>query len=440
LPFGNEAQDRNEVTYAQAFEAILSHAPVTTSPLRTQCVPRRVCHINAGLTAGGAERQLLNTVAALSISGQCERVFVYAEYLGRKDGLGFFEAALKGHDVTLVRGQVIRCPEEILSLLPVEVVETLVSLGTAFCNEVLALVQTLREIRPEVIHAWQDGTGIRSAMAGLLVGTPKIIISGRNVAPPNFDYLTRYMYPGYRALVQSPQVTLVNNSDAGAHDYSRWLGIKPESITVIRNGVDFASFARATRQEINQYRASLGIPTNAELVGSIFRFSSEKRPFLWVDTAKQILERRSTVYFLILGDGPLREETLSYARACRISHRLICPGVSHDVSLAISSMQCFLIASEFEGTPNAVLEAQYLGCPVVSTDAGGTREAIVDGVTGCIAPAPEASTLAALVESFLSNTDARRKVQTEGPLFVKDRYGIDRMTRETLSLYGFKKS
>ena len=125
------------------------------------------------------------------------------------------------------------------------------------------------------------------------------------------------------------------------------------------------------------------------------------------------------------------------ARSLGIADRLFMPGTEKNPTLPLSVMDVFLLTSKFEGTPNVVLEAQWLGVPVVATDAGGTRDAIDVGRSGWIAEKRNPDGLAERVLFVLANTDWCAQVRHAGPEFVASRFGLDRMIRETLDIYGY---
>ena len=112
------------------------------------------------------------------------------------------------------------------------------------------------------------------------------------------------------------------------------------------------------------------------------------------------------------------------------------PGATTDIATPLSSMNLFLLTSEFEGTPNVVLEAQWLGLPVVATNAGGTSEALDEGVTGWCFKEPDACAMAAKSCALLTDSKYLNNLKTRGPEFIEEHFGLDRMIDETLCLYG----
>jgi glycosyltransferase involved in cell wall biosynthesis len=112
------------------------------------------------------------------------------------------------------------------------------------------------------------------------------------------------------------------------------------------------------------------------------------------------------------------------------------PGVVTPSLLGLSVCDVLLLTSSGEGTPNVLLEAQWLGLPVVTTDAGGAAEAIVQGTTGLVARNDSPIEIGECVVRVMTDPEFRQIARVEGPAFIKTRYAIGRMIDETRSIYG----
>src|SRR5699024_7366265 len=91
---------------------------------------------------------------------------------------------------------------------------------------------------------------------------------------------------------------------------------------------------------------------------------------------------------IIYGEGNEREELESLIRRLNLINRVYLPGSTQDVLEKIKDASVFAFSSNFEGMPNALIEAMALGLPVISTDcpSGGPRELINHGVNGLLTP------------------------------------------------------
>ena len=434
---GNARGSNSGLAQEALYKELLQRAGEFAQSSGYRAIPRRVLLVNAGLAAGGAERQIVNTLIGLRDSGVCESVGLLAEYIDHAPHLDFFLHALEavGIEVCQVKHAISLSDDGLSSVSP-EVAELLADIAPGLIQETLNLVEEFRSRRPEVVHAWQDSSSIKAGIAAVIAGVPRIVLASRNVTPMNFTYYQDYMRPAYQALASLDCVTFLNNSEAGAADYTQWLGLPRERFAVVRNGVNLGHLKRVEDKLIREYRQSLGIPENAQVVGSIFRFWAEKRPMLWLQTAVLVAKRFPEVHFLIIGDGPLRPGMESFIANNGLKGKVHLPGTRPEVATPLSAMNVFVLTSEFEGTPNVVLEAQWLGLPVVATDAGGTRESFECNTTGLLAATPAAEEIAPLIIEYLADKNRLAKAETHGPQFVERAFGINRMIKETVELYG----
>ncbi|MBV8755464.1 MAG: glycosyltransferase [Hyphomicrobiales bacterium] len=396
--------------------------------------------VNAGLGPGGVERQIVNTLSAiepragrkvgllcLSLGADPELIF-FLPALARFSG--FIRNAASVPDAYRMLSSLVSRPElrrikRQIAWMPWDIREEIVRLAAEFA-----------QLKPAVVHGWQDGCAIPAAYAARIVGVPRILISMRNVRPTNFIWYRPYMYHAYRELAQCPEVTLVNNSEAGAIDYARWLDLPADRFIVKRNGLDFSAIRRADRHRVAALRARFAIPPDAPVVGSMHRLNEEKRPLLWIETAREIADRLPECRFVMFGSGMMRKDVEAAIAAHGLQRHVHCAEPIEDAALGLSLFDVFLLTSRAEGTPNVLLEASALGIPVVVTDSGGSREAVEDGVTGYVVASADPTAIAERVLDILQAPEWRASVRTAGPAFIERRFGLDRMIAETLALYG----
>src|SRR5262249_61632640 len=104
-----------------------------------------------------------------------------------------------------------------------------------------------------------------------------------------------------------------------------------------------------------------------------------------------------------------------------LAARVILPGVTNDIVAAMSIMDVLLLTSFGEGLPNVLLEAQWSGTPVVTTDVGGASEAINPGVTGWAVPSGDARDLADRIGWLHDNPAGRAAAPDRGPALVREK-------------------
>lgn len=403
-------------------------------------VPRRIIAVTASLAGGGAERQLVNLLRGLSRPALDLDLALFCISLARRTRRDFFLPLLKDTLVEVVTAEGKAAEDYLAQPEAAPYARLIRSFPADMAGPIAFWLTEFRRRRPQIVHAWQDGTNLTVAVAALLAGVPHIVLGARSVRPDNpRRRLKRFMREGYRAVLGHRSVVLSNNSRAGAKDYAEWLGIDPDTIEVAYNGIDFDQLARSIDPaRASRLRIRLGVPIDAPIVGSAFRMSEEKRPLLWVEAAAEVVRRQPRAHFIVYGDGPMRPDMLALAARLGIADRLHLPGPEDDIASCYKAMDVVMLTSRHEGLPNVLLEAQSVGVPVVAPDVGGIGEAVLSGVTGWTVDQADASALAERVLACLTEKKWTAKAQSEGPLFVRQRFGMAAMVQRTLEVYGLE--
>jgi glycosyltransferase involved in cell wall biosynthesis len=205
-----------------------------------------------------------------------------------------------------------------------------------------------------------------------------------------------------RVLARFPHVLAVSGQirgeliKAGAH---------PDRVTTLLNGIDHRLF-RHEPVRIPAARASFGLTRDDIVIGSVGRLEPQKRFDLLIQAFVRLQATRPQLRLVIAGDGSLREQLQQQVDAITFPGTCPLPGHQGDVTTVFHAMDIFVQSSDYEGTPNAVLEAMAFETPVVATDVGGTAELVTHGVHGLIVPAGDASLLADAIGKVLDDPPA----------------------------------
>lgn len=157
---------------------------------------------------------------------------------------------------------------------------------------------------------------------------------------------------------------------------------------------------------------------------------------LWLEVASQFARVAPEARFVIFGQGSLRAAIA--ARLCQpdLAGRVIIAGVTDDPLAAMSLFDLMLLTSHGEGLPNVLLEAQWVGTPVVTTRAGGAPEALLPGLTGWVVDEATPEAISAQVLALRNAPQVLARAAAAAPGFVRDNFGVERMIQETLEVYG----
>lgn len=176
-------------------------------------------------------------------------------------------------------------------------------------------------------------------------------------------------------------------------------GVPDERVRVVLNGIDPDAFQRDRAQECFARRAMRVNPREI-VVAAAGRLEPQKRFDLLIEACASVRRRHPDLRLLIAGEGSLRGELEALASrllpgACMLL------GHCSDIRPLHHAANLFVQSSDYEGTPNSVLEAMALETPIVATAAGGTSQVAVHGIHALIVPPGDVPALAAAIDRVI---------------------------------------
>jgi len=281
----------------------------------------------------------------------------------------------------------------------------------------------LRRERPTILHTWMFHANIPGRVLGRLAGVP-IIVSGERT----MGMESRWRY-GLNRMTDPLTDRVVCVSQQVADFVANQVGIPQDKLVVIPNGIQLPDLQRLPDRR--QARAKLGLPVDQVLVGTVARLDPVKR----LDVLLQALTALPDVHALLVGDGPERARLLALSERLDLTERVHMVGQQQDVWPWLRASDIFVLSSDWEGMPNALLEAMAVELPVVATAVGGTPEVVEDGVTGLLVPPRDPIALAKAIAQLLSDPDLRHHMGQAGRERVLQHFSVEHMVERTQDLY-----
>jgi GalNAc-alpha-(1->4)-GalNAc-alpha-(1->3)-diNAcBac-PP-undecaprenol alpha-1,4-N-acetyl-D-galactosaminyltransferase len=254
----------------------------------------------------------------------------------------------------------------------------------------LAIIRIIREIckewKPDVVISFYNDLCALASIAILGLHIP-LIYSERN--DPNRTN-QRPIDRVYRKIVENRANKIVFQTKGAQACYPP--KVQKKSV-VILNPLDTTSFP--THDFSNEKK---------EIV-SVGRLEPQKNQRLLIESFSMLAEELSDYNLVIYGEGSLRKELETYIESKGLTNRVFLPGAKSGIQNYIKDASLFVLSSDYEGIPNALIEAMAIGLPCVSTDCspGGARELICSGVNGVIVPCKNVVDLRSMIKKILNN-------------------------------------
>lgn len=406
---------------------------------------KKIALVLGSLGPGGAERQcsiLYNELQRTINTENLKEVRLYVTNLSRTPRDSFYIKDINNTKFVIEyfnRNEII----DPFSLIELKEYASLIQYIQPISRQqsIIHLILHLSKFRPDIVHGWLDETIINSFIAASILNISGSV--GRwGSMPPGYGRMhtevqshnVKYLHSAYKSISKLKNIQFTANSSITGYAYADWIGIDRSSINIIHNGLNFNSLV--VTKDSNTLKYEYNIPNDAKIIGSVNRISEEKQPFLWVDIAKEVIESYDkSIYFILVGDGPLFEHVQKYIYSLNMSEKIILCGNQDDVANWYNIMDIFILTSKVEGLSNSMLEAQYLGVPVIVPDVGGLKEGLIPNDTGVLLHSkPNAEEFSMAITQLLKKS-WKEKEKKHNRQFIIEQFSPNQMLRNTLKTY-----
>lgn len=200
--------------------------------------------------------------------------------------------------------------------------------------------------------------------------------------------------------------------------------LNSDRVKTVYSGIDINRFDVPQKD----LRDLLGLKKESVIVGNCSALAPHKDYFTFIDVAKRFPE----LEFVIIGDGPLREELKLYSNGLSNIHFT---GFLADISSYLKSLNYFLMTSETEGLGTSLLDAMICRIPIVATNTGGIPEIVIDHKTGLLAEVGAVEQLSNQLKVLLNDHSLTEQLVQNAYLNVSEHFTRENTAKQTLKVY-----
>jgi glycosyltransferase involved in cell wall biosynthesis len=299
------------------------------------------------------------------------------------------------------------------------------------------LARWMRDERVDLVHSHMYRSNVPATIAARMAGgwkgiagwkpTPPVLCQVHNIN----TWETRRQRWMDRWLMRW-RTAMIAVSEEVKRDIVANLGCPPERVRVLYNGIDLRAYG--TLGADPELRWQLGVPDGHKLVAVVARLVEQKGHRRLFRALEAVREELPPTRVLLVGDGKLREALENEVRERRLDEMVSFAGHRTDVPQILAQADLSVLPSDREGFSNAIVESLAAGVPVVATDVGGNREAIVAGESGLLVAPGDEEGLARAIKTILGDEPLRRRM-SQAARRRAQRFSLDRMLDETRRLY-----
>jgi glycosyltransferase involved in cell wall biosynthesis len=365
-----------------------------------------ICHVASGDNWAGAEAQVASLLRALVRRGQFRLLAIVLN-----EGRLAEEARRAGVEVKVL-------PESQMGFLRV----------------VSEATQLLRGKGIQIVHSHRYKENILAALLARRCDIP-FVVRTQHGRPEPFRGLKRWKQGLLRwadqLVARYGTDRLISVSSEMSNQLSRNLGAR--KVVTIHNGIDLEQ----VRSSFNAAEAKgrLGVSRDWWLLGTAGRLEPVKRLDIFLGAAKLVAARLPNARFAIAGHGSEESKLRELARSAGLTDRVLFLGYRDDIYDVLRAFDVLILCSDHEGLPMVLLEALYLGVPVIARPVGGITEVLQDGLNGVLVDPCEPTDLAEACLRIITDEVRRDSLARAGVNFVAENFTIEHTAEKVTNLY-----
>jgi glycosyltransferase involved in cell wall biosynthesis len=368
-----------------------------------------VLHMIDSFQQGGTERLAIQLVRQLHESGRCRVRLACLQ----NEGPLRVEAAALG-----------------LGEIPEYALTSFYDLN--YLRQIRRLMRFMKDNQIDVVHTHDFYTNIFGMTAAFLAGVKVRITYKGETAGFRTPMQKRVERLAFRLAHR-----IVANCEAVRSQLIRE-GVPARKIVRHYNGLDLKRVQAKTAMSRDESLSRLNLPCEpprrfVTIVANLRHAVKDHPTFL--RAAARVKSKITNAAFIIAGEGELMPQLRALTAELNLDTDVFFIGRCQKLAELLSISDVCALSSTAEGFSNSILEYMAAARPVVVTDVGGAREAVIDGETGYIVPAGNVEAMAARIIDLLSNSERAREMGARGQAIVEGTFSCERHLADTLALY-----
>ncbi len=295
-------------------------------------------------------------------------------------------------------------------------------------NSIVAKLRFIRQIikneKPDILQSFSYYLNFYTYTLTAFTGTKPIgsIRSGMEL------YRRQTFFPIYMLCTFFPFRFISNNfsfNDCNVLPFQK-LYLKRKTV-VIPNALQAELFPERLNQNNSIQSSYVSV--------SVGRLVKEKRIDLMIKIHKLLLEMGINIVHFHAGEGDQSDELKELITNSGLNDTFILSGVKRNIPEFLSQADIFIYTSDFEGSPNAVMEAMAAGLPIVTTNCGDVRFFLENELGGYILPLGHWEDIAQKVAVLLGNQTLRKQMGEHNAKASRINFSVSKMTEKYISTY-----
>ena len=291
----------------------------------------------------------------------------------------------------------------------------------------------VKKVRPNIIHLHSSKAGALGRIATMFSHIPIVYNAHGWAFDMNVSKRKKLFYAYIEKVLAKFTDVIVNISNFERANELKY-GVKPKKyIKVIYNGIDLDRYK--IKYDTEMIKRELHIPGDAFVVGMVARISESKSPECFVEIARMLKEKLGNCYFILVGDGELRNNIEKLIAKYDLKENFLITGWTNEVPKYISLFDVGVLTSRWEGFGLVLAEYMAAKKPVVAFKSGGISDVVENNYNGLLFDYGDIKNFSDAIIRLKSDCEFRNKLVHNGYKVVNKKFNVERVAKEHEKVY-----
>lgn len=298
----------------------------------------------------------------------------------------------------------------------------------------LEINKLIKLIKPDIVHLHSSKAGIIGKFSSYFNKIPCVYNAHGWSFSMNISEKKKKIYAFIEKKTSIFCNAIVNISDNEykmARDYK--IADDKKMIT-IHNGIDIQKYKHKNycKEEVLK---ELNIPKDSFIVGMVARITEQKDPLKFVELAKVICNKVDNAYFVLVGEGELRQNVESLIQQYQLEDKIKITGWVNDVNKYIHVFDVGILTSRWEGFGLVIAEYMRASKPIIASNVGGIPELIQDSYNGVLVDVDDLDKFTKSILAFYKDEKLREKYINNSKHVLEHKFNINKVIEKHDELY-----
>lgn len=301
-------------------------------------------------------------------------------------------------------------------------------------NSFMEMKKLIKGVNPDIVHLHSSKAGVLGKIASYLNKIPCIYNAHGWSFSMNVSDKKKKVYSLIEKYTSLFCDKIVNISEY-EHNLAKQYNIASDKkMITIHNGIDIEKYEKSNYSRKDTLE-ELGIPQECFIVGMVARISEQKDPIKFIEIAKEVCSVIENAYFVLVGDGELREQVNKLITKYDLKDRVKITGWVNDVNKYISAFDIGILTSRWEGFGLVLTEYMAAKKPIIASNIGGIPELIEDNYNGILVDINDTDKFIKSIIELKYNSTLKHKYVENSSCILENKFNIKTVVERHNKLY-----